>query len=236
MANCFILVHGLGLSSRIWSSLTPFLPGHLRAIDLPGHGGRADGDYGWHAIWEQLLTDLGPVDWAETTLVLHSFSAALLLEVVESGIQPRKVVLIEGILFPELDSWTERISRLSQPDFERWLIGFRSVSEMALKSQLVSRPKRQDITSWSEGFRVVSGRALQQFSINLRDRLIDGNSLLVAQEAKFPIIYLLGERTRLLNTKKHLLRQSLLAVETVPRSGHFPMIDNPTDLARFLTV
>lgn len=231
----FLLVHGLGLSSQIWSELTPLLPGDVRSVDLPGHGGRQDGDYDWDAVWAQIVSDENPSSWYETTLVLHSFTAALMPEIIKSGIKPHKVVLVEGILFPELGSWTERISKLSEREFDQWLAGFRSVSEMALKAQLVSRPAPKKVTIWSEGFRLVTRAALQTFSINLCQRIGAGNLHRTIEGAQFPVCYLLGERTRLMNAKRHLLNQKTIVVEQISGSGHFPMIDNPNELARLLT-
>lgn len=215
--------------------MTPLLPGIVEALDMPGHGGRADALYEWSAVWAQLLSDIGLVDWPNTTLVLHSFSAALIPEVVNSGIKPHKVVLIEGILFSEAGSWTERISQLSDVDFEIWLSGFRSVSKMALKSQLVSRPNDGLLSYWSDGFRIVSGKALQQHSINLCSRLNNGGLLRAVEATSFPVLYLLGDHSRLARAKRYLQSQTLFPVEQVASSGHFPMIDNPSDLAAFIS-
>ena len=230
----FLLVHGLGLSSQIWSALTPLLPGDVHAVDLLGHGGRADGDYDWSSVWADISHAVNPASWPETTLVLHSFTAALMPEVIQSGITPRKVILVEGILFAEDGSWTERISQLSDPEFDRWLEGFRAVSEMALKAQLVSRPDPKEITIWSEGFRIVSRTALRKFSINLCKRIGESNHNRAIEAAPFPVRYFLGERTRLMNAKRQLLSQKAISVEQISRSGHFPMIDNPSELARLL--
>lgn len=230
----FLLVHGLGLSSQIWSALTPLLPGDVHAVNLPGHGGRADADYDWSSVWADISHAVNPASWPETTLVLHSFTAALMPEVVQSGITPRKVILVEGILFAEDGSWTERISKLSDPEFDRWLEGFRAVSEMALKAQLVSRPDPKEITIWSEGFRIVSRTALRKFSVNLCKRIGESNHNRAIEAAPFPVRYVLGERTRLMNAKRQLLSQKAISVEQISRSGHFPMIDNPSELARLL--
>lgn len=231
----FILVHGLGLSSRIWSSLTPLLPGHVDAVELAGHGGLGDQDYSWPALWEQVVTAMSPIEWSRTTLVLHSFSASLLPEIVRSGVEPSQVVLIEGILFPEADSWTERIAQLSPQAFSAWLEGFRSVAEMALKAQLVSRPSSDLIAYWAHGFQSVSGEALRQLSVNLCARVREQAAIKATSQAKFPITYVLGERTRLVCTKERLMVERGLSVQEVARSAHFPMIDNPKELADLIT-
>ena len=91
----FLLVHGLGLSSNIWSSIIPLLDEEVITVDLPGHGESAATDFSWSGLWETIANALAGREWSETTLVLHSFSACLLPEIISSGVRPEKIILID---------------------------------------------------------------------------------------------------------------------------------------------
>lgn len=94
----YLLVHGLGLSADIWSHLSPLLEGEVIAKDLPGHGASRSQAYDWVDLWGEITSPVRRDQWVETVLVLHSFIAALIPEIVSSGIRPAHVVLLEGIL------------------------------------------------------------------------------------------------------------------------------------------
>ena len=74
----YLLVHGLGLSADIWSHLSPLLDGEVIARDLPGHGASRSQAYDWVDLWGEITSPVRSDQWAETVLLLHSFTAALI--------------------------------------------------------------------------------------------------------------------------------------------------------------
>lgn len=230
----FLLVHGLGLSSNIWSRLIPLLDGEVIAVDLPGHGESDATDFGWHGLWVTIADSLGGREWSETTLVLHSFSACLLPEIMPAGVRPEKIILVEGILHPTDALWSNELTFLDDAQFDSWLIRFRSVSEIALRAQLICRHHKKDIQLWSDAFKKVNGEALRVMATNLRNRLgsydiLDAIKLLSSQ-----ILYLRGGRSRLSLVGRTFLESNSIVVREIPGSGHFPMIDNPLALSDYL--
>ena len=230
----FLLVHGLGLSSSIWSLLIPFLDGEVISVDLPGHGSSVLTDYSWFGILRSILNANMERDWSQTILVLHSFSASLLPELVKEGVRPSKVIIIEGILSQHDAHWTDTVSSLDDIHFDNWLLRFRSVAEMALKSQLVTRQNKANIQIWSNSFRVVNGDALRLMARNLKERLISNEIEVTLGIVEFPLIYIRGEKSRLSEIGRILLHEQGVAFIDISDCGHFPMIDNPIDLAALI--
>lgn len=230
----YLLVHGLGLSADIWSHLTPLLDGDVIARDLPGHGASRLQAYDWKDLWGEISSPVLHDQWGSTVLVLHSFSAALMPEIVSSGIRPAHVVLLDGILRPKDAYWSNDIALMNDDEYQRWLNRFRSVSVMALKSQLVSKQTKEDICVWSRAFRKVQGDALKEIASNLKNRLSGyelSNSFVNSQ---FPIIYIKGSRSRVSLPKIPLSLASCSRDETLKNCGHFPMVDAPITLANLL--
>ena len=230
----FLLVHGLGLSSNIWSRLIPFLDGEVLAVDLPGHGESDSTDFSWHGLWKTLANAVCLKEWAEITLVMHSFSACLLPEIISAGVRPAKIILIEGILHPADALWTNELTFLDDAQFDGWLIRFRSVSEMALRSQLFSRNNRHDIQLWSDAFKRVNGEALRVMAFNLRNRLGTDDIPIAIESLNGFIVYLRGGRSRLSLVGRTFLESNSIVVSEIQDSGHFPMIDNSHAVIEFL--
>lgn len=227
----YVLVHGLGLSANIWSSLIPFLDGDIVAADLPGHGDSTLTDFSWKGLWRSVMDAAGSVEWPETTIVLHSFAACLIPEIYSEPIRPKKIVLIEGILLLGDAAWSGNISQLSDDDFQNWLFRFRSVSEMALKSQLVSKQPKDKLVEWSNAFRIADGDALRRIAGNLNERLSSGLIAKTFDRGQAHFVYVKGSRSRLCIDDSTF--QGVLFYE-IENSGHFPMIDNPAELANII--
>jgi pimeloyl-ACP methyl ester carboxylesterase len=230
----FLLVHGLGLSSSIWSNLVPLLNGEVISVDLPGHGNSSSTDYSWFGILCSILNAHMERDWSQTILVLHSFSASLLPELVKEGVRPCKVIIIEGILSQHDALWTDAVSSLDYAHFDNWLLRFRSVAEMTLKSQLVTRQNKADIQIWSNSFRVVNGDALRLMARNLKERLISNEIEMTLKIVDFPLMYIRGQKSRLSEIGRILLHEHSVPILDISDCGHFPMIDNPIALATLI--
>lgn len=229
----YLLVHGLGLSADIWNHLSPLLDGEVIAKDLPGHGVSRLQAYDWSDLWGEISSPVLRDQWAETVLVLHSFTAALIPEIVSSGIRPAHVVLLEGILQSKDVYWSNDIALMNDDEYQSWLNRFRSVSEMALKSQLVSKQTKKDIAIWSEAFKKVQGNALKEMASNLKNRL-SGDALSVAfAKSDFSVTYIKGGKSRV-SLPYDLLRLVKGHSYTFKDCGHFPMIDSLGPMVKLL--
>lgn len=230
----YLLVHGLGLAGNIWSRFVPFLNGESILVDLPGHGASSLTDYSWKGIWGGVMAAHPQESWSNTVVVLHSFSACLLPEIVVSGVKPAKVIVLEGIMHSSDAVWTNEIVALGDLDFESWLERFRSVSRMALKSQLVSKSSKFEIDFWSNSFRVVKGSALRIMACNMKKRLISSDITEVMGALNFPLLYIRGGRGRLSEAGHAFLLENRVPVVDISACGHFPMIDSPLFLSKYI--
>ena len=229
----YVLVHGLGLSADIWSHLSPHLDGQVIARDLPGHGASRSQAYDWVDLWGEISSLVRRAQWAETVIVLHSFAAALIPEIVSSGVRPAHVVLLEGILTSKDAYWSTDVAVMNHEEYQVWLRRFRSVSEMALKSQLVSKPAKKDIRAWSDAFKKVQGDALKVMASNLKIRLSGDDLSAAFARSTFPLTYIKGEKSRV-SLPHNLLRLANSSHQIVEDCGHFPMIDSIGPLVKQL--
>lgn len=230
----YLLVHGLGLTADIWSRLIPLLNGKPITIDLPGHGNSPSKDYDWNGLFKVISEPVKPHEWCDTVIVLHSFTAALLPEIVSSGISPAKIVVLEGIMHPDDAYWSNDLSLLDDDQYSDWLLRFRAVPEMILKSQLITRHRRVDIQMWSNSFKTVRGDALRAMATNLRKRLNSDDINVALNFSDIPLLYLRGSKSRLSKAGRMFMQANSVRVEEISESGHFPMIDNPEGLWKLI--
>jgi len=225
-----LLIHGLGVNSNIWGPLISDLNQNIILVDLPGHGSSQDKAFGWEQMWTKIVKGLSSKKSVDCTLVLHSFSAALMPEIVESGFKFKKIILLEGILHADDLGWSKGMEGIEEGEFSQWLSRFRAVSEMALKSQLVAKHDIHSLFMWSEGFRSTSGNAMRTMASNLIKRL---HSNVIEQSlcrTVSPVVFFRGEQSRLGLPGRQLLEACNVPVIEIPNSGHFPMLDNPAGL------
>ena len=109
-----LLVHGLGLNSNIWNSFIPHLKETVFAVGLPGHGRSLDKELGWKQIWKTVTRGLRNEDPNDCTLVLQSFSAALIPEIVESCLKFKKIILLEGIIHANDLGWSKSMEGIEE--------------------------------------------------------------------------------------------------------------------------
>ena len=229
-----ILVHGLGVNSNIWDPLISSRNRNVIAVDLPGHGRSKDTRFGWQQIWKKIIDSLGSKKSANCTLVLHSFSAALMPEIIKSGMKFKKIILLEGILHPDDLGWSKNVHEIEEKEFSQWLSRFRNVSEMALKSQLVNKHDRHNLLVWSEGFRLTSGEAIRAMASNLIKRLHSNVIEKSLCDKLSPLLFLRGDQSKLGLKGQQFIAACHVPVIEIPNSGHFPMLDNPVDLCQAL--
>ncbi len=212
--------------------MVPLLDDEVIAADLPGHGSSISKDISWKGLWRSIKDAMGSVEWSETTIVLHSFAASLIPEIYLEPIIPNKIVFIEGVLQPKDAFWSSNIINLCDDDFRTWLLRFRAVSEMTLKSQLVSKQPRDSLIEWSNALKVADGDALRGIARNLSERLNSGLITEILGLNQIHFIYVKGSRSRICIDPSIFKSVTVCEVEN---SGHFPMIDNPSGLAKIIS-
>jgi len=230
----YVLVHGLGLTAEVWSKLTPLIGSPVIANDLPGHGKSTLAKYNWVELWKAVAEPIEFHEWGSTTLILHSFAAALLPEIIEAKVMPARIILLEGVLHSPDTHWTKRVAMMDDEQYENWLISFRSVSEIILRCQLKTKHDKRDIENWSQGFNLVHKDALRMISQNLLLRLKLGEIKDALSRAHFPIIYIKGEQSKFDDDSFKILKERKIQTQQISNSGHFPMIDNPVQLSSLL--
>lgn len=231
----FVFVHGLGLKSNIWDPLIEQSK-HLSSIciNLLGHDEREHETYSFSDIFQNIVKDLENEKERELIFVLHSFAGALLPELVESELNIRKVIFVEGIIHRDDAVWTNDLPTMDDPELEHWVKRFRIVSEMALKSQLYTSQNLGDIKNWASGFRQISGGVLRNFASILTNRLNSDQIEKSLNFAKFPLEYIRGEKSRLSKTGQQFIIYKEIKLIILSNCGHFPMIDNPADMRSIL--
>jgi pimeloyl-ACP methyl ester carboxylesterase len=224
----YVFLHGLGLSHTIWSPLVPLVKGNMISPDLLGHGSSPIGGYSFESLWDFLRDELIPLDWDKTSLIMHSMSAALLPEVLNSKIRPRSICLIEGNLTGEDSHWSRQICQKSPAAYESWLARLRANSGMVLGMQLSTSHNKDDLVFWSSGFKQVDESALRQIAEQLVLRSKSGEILSAIKEIDSPTTYLRGAKSGSWTEGTLLLAKIGVPVIEIPNAGHYPMIDNPS--------
>lgn len=228
----YVFVHGLGVSSDIWNPLKNVIEGKNRCLmyDLPGHGSSNSLKFDFSEIYSDLVSKI-PSKNENVTLVLHSFSAALLPQIIDNNFPLEKIFIVEGVLFREDASWTSRPVFYDDTLYHEWLKRFRLVSEMTLKSQLYKKHEKMNLVFWSNGFKVVDGTALREMAKNLISLLSTSQIEEALRKCHIPITFLKGEHTRLSKKGFEKLIRMGFDVVSIKGSGHFPMLDNPIELS-----
>lgn len=229
-----ILLHGLGLSRSVWDKLIPLIDCEVIAKDLPGHGQSKFDCYDWESIWHDTINSVPETDITKASVVLHSFSAGALPEILNYRERPQRIYLLEGIVHPDDATWTKVIASMSAEEYESWLPRWRSVSPMTLKSQLVRPQSRRDIEKWSSGFRLVKEDALYSMSEQLQSRVNSKELEFCLSSSEGILTYLQGSKSKLRASAINFIRRCGCRIEELPDAGHFPMLDNPEALARLL--
>jgi pimeloyl-ACP methyl ester carboxylesterase len=230
----FILSHGLGLSKNIWDALIPYIDGEMIAKDLPGHGESTESVYDWRSIWLNTIQRLSKAEINSASVVLHSFSAGLIPEILECRERPRRIYLVEGIIHPDDALWTKEIASMNSDEYDAWLPRWRDVSYMTLKSQLILPQSRDNIIKWSSGFKLVKRDALYSMSTRLQSRVNSRELERALVGSGECVTYLQGSRSKICQTAIDFVRRCGCEVRVVQDSGHFPMLDNPEGLANLL--
>jgi pimeloyl-ACP methyl ester carboxylesterase len=230
----FLLVHGLGLSSRIWSDLVPYIKDEVIAIDLPGHGDSSCYNFSWDGIYQTIVDSISIDEWMNTVLVLHSFSSCVVPEIIQRGVRPKRILILEGPLISRPYSWISRVAKLDDTEYLQWISRFREAAEISLRVQLVSRHSREQLKYWSDGFKRVNPEALRVMAINLYQRIESNELPKVVQSHAEKIRYVYGAKSYLNPNVLKILKTLQLRIDFVPNSKHFPMIDNPSYLSLLL--
>lgn len=229
-----VLVHGLGLTSNIWSPLVSILDEKNITYSLPGHENCSLSDFSWSGILKGLKNKLKQKSKDSFTFVLHSFAGALLPEIVRSDLKIKRIIFIESVLHIDDAVWTKELSDMSLERYNDWLSKFRSVSEITLRSQLIKKQTQKNILLWSEGFRITNGTAIYAMASNLTKRLLTDEIENSLKEASLPILYLRGSKSRLSLTGKKFVESCGVTIMNLPESGHFPMLDNPSEIKNII--
>ncbi len=229
-----VMLHGLGLSKNIWDKLIPLIDCEVIAKDLPGHGDSKFVDYDWKSIWQDTLSNIDERDLSKASIVLHSFSAGVLPEILNHREKPKMIYLLEGIVHPDDVTWTKVVANMSVKEYETWLPRWRSVSHMTLKSQLVRPQLKSDIKKWSSGFRLVKQDAIYSMSEQLQTRVNSKELGQCLSSSDGNLIFLKGSESKVCVSGINFARHCGCKVEELHDSGHFPMLDNPKALASLL--
>jgi len=239
-----LLIHGLGGSSRSWSTVLPALAQHREviAIDLPGHGqSPSESDSGTFVGLVRSLDDwLSSQSMENVDMVGSSMGARLVLEMARRGRSGAVVALDPGGFW---HGWERRYFKITLAASIRLLRGLKPAlpilarnpaSRTLLMAQLSAKPWKLD-----PGLIANELKSLVEtptFDALVRD-LATGSVQQGTSQAPGRVAIGWGRKDRLC-----LPRQARRAMKAFPSahlhwfksSGHFPMWDEPEETVRVI--
>jgi pimeloyl-ACP methyl ester carboxylesterase len=239
-----LLVHGLGGTSRSWSTISPALARtrEVIALDLPGHGQTpAEADSGTFDGLARSLDDwLGRQGLVDVDMVGSSMGARLVLEMARRGRASAVVALDPGgfwegwerTFFRTTIAASIRLVRALRPALP---VITRSVAgRTALMAQLSAKPWALDPALISQELKSFVNTTT--FDALVRN-LATGPTQQGTANTSAPVVIGWGRKDRLC-----LPRQADRAVAAFPRaklhwferSGHFPLWDEPQETVRII--
>jgi len=200
----------------------------LIACDVPGHGvGLRLKCYDFDSLWKVVHGVLSPSQWQQTVIVLHSMSSAFLPEINLSKIPPMGIILIEGNISAEDSEWSRYIASLTEENYQDWFHRMIKIAPYILREQLKTHQTKNDLIHFSKGFTQVDKNALKEIANQTFLRTSNGEIIRAIKNIKVPIKYLRGEKSASRGESSKILDNFEIPIITIPRSGHYPMIDNP---------
>lgn len=201
------------------------------ALDLPGHGFNAQTECSWSDLWHCVaLTIEEYVGVYDICIVLHSFAATMLPEILDANYDIKKIYLVEGIISLEDITWSINIIHKSELQYDIWFKQFQKQHEIILRSQLVNKHDSVKVRNWSRGFNLVNKTVLLQIARQLHKRLNSGKILKLLLHNRDKVTYIKGDHSNVSDKSLIALVKSNIHITEIKNSGHFPMIDNPSVL------
>ena len=239
-----LLVHGLGGSSRSWSTISPALAQarEVIAVDLPGHGQTPkEFDSGtFDGLARSLDNWLTDEDLSGIDMVGSSLGARLVLEMARRGSAGAVVALDPGGFWKGWERTFFRTTLTASIGLVRALrpalpaILKNAAGRTALMAQLSAKPWALDPAIISSELR--SFADTRTFNALVKD-LADGARQKGPSDTQKPMVIGWGRKDRLCLPQQAQRAMSAFpsaALHWFEHSGHFPMWDQPQETIRVI--
>ena len=220
----FCLLHGLGLSKEIWNLITPLFKSddEIYAPDLLGHGDNFGPSsellFDMRAVWLDIEPFL-KTNKKPKIFVLHSMASAFIPYIIETDLDLRAIILLEGNLISEDANLSRKISRMT---FNEFLIWMKFVGD-----SLFWKNEPEVSALLIESLKNTNPAALYFLSKDLV-RLTDDELIIKSlKHREFPVFYLRGSRSEASSRLKKELNNLNIGEYQIDGSGHMMMIENP---------
>ena len=218
-------IHGLGCAkesfNKIWT-YEKFKNFSMITFDLPGFGDSTrpvDFSYNLKDHANICIEIIKKLKLKNLTLVGHSMGGSIgILVAKKIPHMINSFICIEGNLSSSDCTISRKATALPYDNYKK------RISSIILT--LSSPEEKAGIKHWLECIERSDPMAFNQSSQSLVDWSDTGKLLMWFQEFKFYKKYFFGEKNKKLWILSHLNEQDKISI---PRCGHFPMIDNPDD-------
>lgn len=230
-----VLVHGLGLSSSIWSTCD-FVGRSVIAPDLPGFGaGERRKSYSIVDQLDMLVATIGEDRWAKSHVVLHSIASVLVVEMKVSQRLPATLSLVEGNLVAEDAQWSSEIAGFDDDDYETWLGSFRKQAPLVLRMKLTGQHSPEHLKHWSSGFAQADALALRSIAAIGSNLTLNGTVRDALSALSCPRQYIRGAHSTPWYAGSNVLDDLGVTLHTIADAGHYPMLDAPEKFVQIVT-
>lgn len=237
-AETFVILHGWGFDSRVWSELEPVLQRHyrLRFIDLPGFGGSAGADCDYSTA--SLAKRLSPLIADDSIVLGWSLGGNVALQLCAEGLlQPRALLLFAcNPCFIAAKDWP---TAMDARVFSRFAGQFeddsaactRRFQGLVMHGDGNMRDLRKRIPSLGASLSVAQRRT-QAAALECLRRSDARDFLLARQGLDMPVLFVLGAEDALVPVSlSGQLRESGVETVVLEQSSHLIPLQDPAVVA-----